>query len=186
MQNLKYFFFNSCQTLKLFIFRLKSQNFNVVSDFWIPRNQETHISTKITNVMLFGPQSPTVMWSAAGTLQLKKVKSVTYVSLYFSGLQVRKTTASYHDKLWNTGLRSLTFALKFSKDLAWYHRCEPRLNLTLLPVLQTCMKTVTFGLQEFVVPQNVGVKRACEMRKQNVSTIFISKDDQRNSYRNEK
>lgn len=36
---------------------------------------------------------------------------------------------------------------------------------------------------DFVVPQNIGVKRACKMRKQNVSTIFISKDDQGNSWK---
>lgn len=49
-----------------------------------------------------------------GQLQLnQKVKSTTYVNS--SGLQVRKTTASNQG---NPELRSQTFALKLSKDLA--------------------------------------------------------------------
>lgn len=142
-------------------------------------NSETHISTKITNAMLFGPQSPAVMWGTAGTLQLnQKVKSTTYVNS--SGLQVRKTTASYHD---NPELRSQTFALKFRKDLAWYYRCEPCFNLALLPVLQTLqasVKTVTFSLtgkrsikmHSSVVPESksvfhiVGVKKAHQIANQ--------------------
>ncbi len=139
-------------------------------------NSETHISTKITNVKLFGPQRPAVMWGTAGTLQLnQKVKSTTYVNS--SGLQVRKTTASY---LGNPELRSKTFALKLSKDLAWYYRCEPCFNLALLPVLQTlqaCVNMVTFGLpgkrsltmHASVVPESksvfhiVGVKKAYQI-----------------------
>lgn len=118
VQNLKVLFQFMSNLKTKFICRLKSQNFQCGLRLLDPTegNSETHVSTKITNVMSFGPQSPAVMSGTAGTLQLnRKVKPTTYVNLNSSGLQVRKTTASYHD---NPELRSQTFALKFSKDLA--------------------------------------------------------------------
>jgi len=157
-------------------------------------NKETHISNKITNVMLFGPlKSYSEVQLGHCNWRSKKVKSMTYVSLNFSALQVIKTTVSYHDKLWNTGFRSLTFALKFSKDLAWYHTWATRESS-----ITTCITNIT-GLCEdshlvfckHVIwwCQNlkfVGVKRACETANDKANCVTPSKDDQRNSYRKEK